>query len=380
MKKLYFLILLLAPLLLTDCSSGKKSFEKGNYYDAVIKAVNRLRQNPNHKKSQETLREGYPLALKTLEQNAVNALNSHQQFRYKHTLRQYELINTMYEEIRRAPGALKVVRTPKNYYDKLPDLKQRAAEESYIAGVEALNRDTRQDAKRAFHFFQDVNSFVPGYKDVAKKLDESYFMATLKVIVERIPVPSRYRLSADFFQDQIEDYLHSQAYGNQFVRFYTPQEAESEKLPFVDQYLRLEFDNFVVGETHVLKEIENISRDSVKIGSVTVNGEKVDAYGTVNARLTRFKKEVISKGLFSMKIYDAKSNAVLNHRKFDGEFVWFTSWGNFSGDERALSDEQLKMCEGHDVPPPPPQEMFIEFTKPIYGQLTNAIQAFYRQY
>lgn len=364
-----------------DCSSGKKAFERGDYYDAVLKAVNRLRQKPNHKKSRETLKEGYPLALQTIEQDAKNSLASNAPFKFREALRSYEKINVMYEEIRRSPGALKIVSNPRNFYALTTDLKKQAAKESYDAGIVALKRDTREDAKQAYFLFQDANTFVPGYQDVRNKIEEALFTATLKVVVEQIPVPTRYNLSARFFQDKIQEYLHSQYKSNKFVRFYTPREAEKENLPYVDQYLRLEFDDFVVGETHTLRDTETITRDSVKVGSVTQSdGTKTDVYGTVKAKITIWKKEVVSKGRFSMKVFDAGNKTVLTHKKFNGEFVWFSQWGSFNGDERALSEEQLAICKSAEVPPPPPQDMFIEFTRPIYDQLLPAVNSFYSRY
>lgn len=379
MKQLYTFFMVV--LLLSACSSGKNAYESGNYYDAVLKAVNRLRQNPNHNKSQETLRVSYPLAVETLEREASNRLASNQPFKYKQVLNAYQQINTLAEEIQRAPGALAVIPEPVNYSDKIPALKEKAAEESYAAGLTALARQTREDAKQAVYLFQDTRSFIPGYKDVDSKLDEAMFMATLKVVVDQIPVPTAYDLSARFFQDKIEEYLHSNYRANPFVRFYTPQEAESEDLPYVDQYLRLQFDDFVVGETHLVQNTETLSKDSVVVGTVKMqDGSTVKVYNTVKAKLTKFRKEVISNGLFSMQVFDAKNNAVLSHRKFNGEFVWFSEWGNFNGDERALTADEIRICQLGEVPPPPPQDMFIEFTKPIYNQLLPAIDGFYKQY
>jgi len=382
MRKYYTLIILLSlPLMLTDCSSGKKAYEQGDYYEAVLKAVNRLRQKPTHRKSKETLRKSYPLALQTLEKSANNSMASNAPFKYRDALYAYQKINNMSDEIRRSPGALKVIPNPRNYFSKIANLKQQAAEESYQAGELAMSRKTREDAKKAFFLFRDVNAFVPGYKDVRNKMDEAKFEATLKIVVEQIPVPGRYDLSGRFFQDKIEEYLHTQFRSNEFVRFYTPREAESDKLPYVDQILRLQFDDFVVGATHTERNTETVSRDSVKVGTVTLeDGSKVDAYNTVYAKITTFHKEVISKGLLSMKIVDAGNKAVLTHRKFDGQFVWFSEWGSFNGDERALTDEEFKICQQEEVPPPPPQEMFIEFTRPIYDQVVNAVNDFYRRY
>lgn len=380
MKKIHIFLFFVTPVLFFDCTSGKKAFEQGDYYSAVLKAVNRLRQNPGHKKSKETLRKGYPLALQTIEQDASNKLSSNAPFKYRDALKSFELINVMYEEIRRSPGALKVVPNPKDYYDKIAEMKQRAAVESYDAAMTALNRGTREDAKQAYYLFSDVQNFVPDYKDVRNRIEEAHFKATLKVVVEQIPVPTRYELSARFFQDKIEEYLHSHFRSNPFVRFYTPKEAKQENLKYVDQYLRLQFDDFTVGETHLLKDTETITKDSVKVGSVTVEGKQVDAFGTVSAKLTKWKKQVVSNGMFSMAIYDGHTDAVLSHNKFNGEFVWFSEWGNFNGDEKALDAEHLKICKNSEVPPPPPQQMFIEFTRPIYDQLLSAVNSFYGRY
>ena len=381
MDKLYYSVFFVLILFFSACSSGKKAFEQGNYYQAVLKSVNRLRQNPTHKRSRETLKQSYPLAVETLERGAINAISSNGPFKFKESLKSYEQINSMYEEIRRSPGAMRVVPKPREYYAKVAELKERAADESYEAGLIALNRDTREDAKRAYYLFSDVQRFVPDYKDVQNKMDEAKFRATLKVVIEQIPVPTRYDLSARFFQDKIEEYLHTQFRGSQFVRFYTPGEAEREQLPFVDQYLRLQFDDFMVGKTLIERNTESVSKDSVKVGTVTLeDGSKVDAYNTVYAKVTINKKEVKSNGLFSMQVFDGNSDAVLTHRKFNGEYTWTSRWGSFKGDERALSDEQLKICKRKEATPPPPQDLFIEFTRPIYNQLTGAINRFYSRY
>lgn len=379
MKKIYILVILLLPLLLYNCSSGKKAFENGNYYEAVLKAVNRLRQNPNHKKSKEILKRGYNYALTTTENDASIKLAGSDPFKYTEAIRFYKKINYMRDEIRRSPGALSVIPNPKSYHAKINDLKELATKENYRAGMKALARNTREDARHAYFLFLDAQEFTPGYKDVRNKIEEAKFKATLKVMVEQIPVPSRYNLSGGYFQDKIEEYLHTHFRSSEFVRFYNPEEVQT--LPYVDQYLRIQFDDFVVGETHLLRNTETINRDSVIVGSVTLeDGSKKDVYNTVSAKLTVNRKEIISKGLLSLQVFDAQSKAMLHHRKFNGEFVWFSEWGNFNGDERALTDEQLTICESEELPPPNPQDLFIGFTQPIYNQLIPDINSYYRRF
>ena len=81
-----------------------------------------------------------------------------------------------------------------------------------------------------------------------------------------------------------------------------------------------------------------------------------------------------------MIVVDAVGENVLTHRKFNGQYKWVTEWGSFNGDERALSDVQLAICKKKENSPPAPQNLFVEFTKPIYNQLTGSLQSFYRKY
>ncbi|MEX2234615.1 MAG: hypothetical protein WD824_20785 [Cyclobacteriaceae bacterium] len=103
-------------------------------------------------------------------------------------------------------------------------------------------------------------------------------------------------------------------------------------------------------------------------------------YGTVKATLHHYTKTTTSKGTVSFRIIDAKTGALLSVEKMPGEFVWVSEWATFNGDERALSAAQLRLTTLKELPPPPPQDLFIEFTRPIYDQITMKIRDFYKGY
>jgi hypothetical protein len=374
------LLTLIVTILLSACSSGKKAYERGDYYGAVMKAVNRLRQNPDHSKSMSTLREAYPLAVEYHESQAKNEIASNSDFKWKNAIQSYNQLNILYEQVRQCPGCLNVLPNPKNYYAEIGPLKEKAAEESYNAGITGLMKGTHNDAKQAYHNFADAQSFVPGYKEVIAYLDKAKYEATLKVILEQIPVPARYNLSGGFFQDRVEEYLHTNYTDMSFIKFYTPSEAESAKLQHADQILRIQFDDFSIGNTTLREKEETVSKDSVKVGEVKMEGKMVPLYNTVKAKLTVTRKEVLSNGLLSMVVVDARTSGILSHKKFTGEYLWVNSWARFNGDERALTDAQLNLCRQKEVQPPGPQELFLEFTKPIYGQLTFALRGYYQNF
>jgi hypothetical protein len=379
MKKVYLLIITVAAVFMA-CSSGKQAYEKGNYYEAVVKAVGRLRQNPTHDKSIEALKNAYPLAVEYYENQAKNEIASNSPYKWKNAIQSYNTINQLYELIKQCPGCLKVIKNPVNYYAEIGPLKEKAADESYNAGIASLMKGTREDAKTAYFNFVDVQDFVPGYKDVLEYLDKSKYDATLKVVLEQIPVPARYNLSGGFFQDKIEEFLHSSYPDRGFVKFYTPQEAKLSNLPYADQILRIQFDDFSVGNSVLKEKEETITRDSVKVGEAKVEGKTIPVYNTVKAKLTTYTKEVSSNGLLSMIVVDGKSNGILSHKKFPGNYVWVSRWAHYNGDERALTDKQLAMCKMKETTPPVPQDLFLEFTRPIYDQLIPALKSFYQNY
>src|SRR5690606_32813472 len=163
----------------------------------------------DHRKSVATLKGAYPLALNYYESQANNQIASNSQFKWKNAIQSYNHLNALYEEIRQCPGCLAVIPNPKDYYAEIGPLKQKAAEESYDAGITALMKGTRNDARQAYYNFRDAQSFVPGYKDVIAYMEKAKYEATLRVILEQIPVPARYNLSGGFFQDRVEEFLHT---------------------------------------------------------------------------------------------------------------------------------------------------------------------------
>src|SRR5882724_5331784 len=131
--RLIFFLWMLAVL--AACSSGKRALQKGNYDEAVVKAVNRLRSSPNNEKARETLREGYALALQWHLDNVSHLQNSNTRFRWEGIAQNYDQLNYLYDDIRRCPGGLQVVGNPHQYLNEASDAKVQAAMERYDAGV-----------------------------------------------------------------------------------------------------------------------------------------------------------------------------------------------------------------------------------------------------
>lgn len=367
-------------LLLLSCSTGKKAFERGDYYNATLQAVNRLRSNPNSDKALQAVKDSYPMALTYFQGKIDYTLTTNNPFKYSEVADYYEKMNQLSDEVSRCPAALNLFPKVTYYTNQLVQIRKLAAEEQYTAGLENEKINTRLSWKDAYLNFQQTDRFAPGYKDVKRRLDDARYNATLKVVVEQIPVPRAYQLTSDFFLQQIIENLMRYR-PNEFVAYYSPESADKAGIKNPDQLLKMSFDDFVIGQAYDKEIVREVSRDSVEVGTVTLSdGRKMKAYNTVRAKLRINHRELISNGILDVTIVDLARNNVVSQRKFPGQFIWSIEWGSFNGDERALNDKEYAICKRKPSPPPGPQDLFIEFTKPIFKQVTPFLKSFYQQF
>lgn len=363
------------------CKTAKKALKRGDYDESVLRAADKLRESPNASTSADVLKQAYPLALRQNLDDVARYQNSPEAFHWEPVVNAYERLNKMYDALRRCPACERLV-TVRNFIPEERDAREKAAGERYEAGMVTMrNKESRQMARQAYENFERCDALVGGFRDVRSKLDESYEYASHKVVVEQVLVTSRtYQLSNEYFQNKVNEFLQTNQRLNKFVRFYSPQEASSIKLK-PDHVIKLEFDDFVVGQTLIQSNTETVtSKDSVKVGETTVAGKKIPVYNKVTAKLTKSRKSVLSSGILDMQIMDFRNKSVVNQEKFRGDFNWFCEWGNYNGDERALTADQKRITNSREINPPPPQQLFIEFSKPIYDRLTSKIRDYYKNY
>lgn len=364
-------------LVLMACSSGQKAFQRGNYFEAVNTAVERLRSNPDHKKSAQVLQSSYPQALQWAQDEIDLLLSGNDPLKWEKTVNVMRRVNTLASEIRRSPAALRIVPTPKVYTSEMNMALERAAEETYQGGLSRMQQPERQAAREAYSLFMRSNELVPGYKDSQQLIREAKARATLNVVVEPIPVHSKlFELSAGFFYNQVYEYLNRRFPQQGFVNFFSPEEFEKSEVKNPDMILRLEFYDFIIGALKQSESEREVTNTVKKNPKDTLSNETI----TYKAKLKTFSDQVSSGGVVDLKIVEWPSEKLLVNDRIPGEFVWINQYAIFVGDEKALSAEQLQLTKQKMMQPPPPQMLFVEFTKPIYDQLTGRLNNFFGRY
>ncbi|MCX2494324.1 hypothetical protein OQX63_12625 [Pedobacter sp. PF22-3] len=370
----YFIYL--SFIIIGGCTTGKNALQKGDYDASVEKSVSRLQNSPKNSEAMQVLKMAYDLALKDHLRKIEEAKMSNDLFRWESVMYDYQKINQLADDINSCPACLVIIPKPSKYIRELADSKYNAAVARYNSGMGYMIENNRKAAKKAYYEFEKVINLQPDYKDVKAKMEDAYWAAVTKVVVQPILINSNtYKLSGDYFQQQIDQYIAKYS-RNKFVIFYGEAQATEQKI-VPDQVLSLNFDDFVVGQTYVKERVEKLERDSIVIGETR---DKKPVYGKVKATLSIFEKNISSSGLLDMSITDWKTRKLVHQQKFPGTYVWRDSWASYKGDDRALTKQQLAITKRKEQLPPPPNALFLEFTKPIYNQLVDDISYYYNNY
>ena len=372
------ILLLIVLTVSVGCVTGKKRFEKGDYDAATMQAIKRLRNNPDSKKARQYLPLAYQHAL-DYHLNAIEqAKSSTDKFKWDAVVTHYSQLNGLYNEIVKCPTCLKIVKKPRLFQTEYDAAKLSASKAHFDAGLVEFRKYTKPSARNAYREFLTAKDYTPKYAGIDVYLDSALEMGTVHVMIQEIPVHSRnLRLTNEFFQNSIVEHVNALNYT--FVKFY--READFGAVAFMpDEVIVMEFDDFVVGQTLIKERVETVEKDSVEIGTVKTSDGEQPVYGTVKAELTTYTKTLTSSGLLDFQIVDAQSGSTIRQRKLPGTFVWSTDWATYNGQEEALSDEQLALTKVREAFPPSPQDMFIEFTQPIYDQVIRSINQYYRVY
>ncbi len=374
MRKIYVLVLVVS--LLDACVSGKAALKKGDYYDAVLESIQRLRSSPDNKKAMAVLQQGYPMAIQYIDLNIQNGITADDPKKWRNAVKGYEQINYINDQIKTSLGAMKVIPKPSTRFKELADVKTKAAEESYQAGIAALMKNTRDDSKEAYFDFKDANTFEPAYKESIEMMTQAEFNATLRVAYEEVNGTT---INYGSLQPVINGLQR------QFLSF-KPLTQKDTVPPH--QILRIVFNGYQAGGqgdvTSLLKGLitsssEELKRD-VKVGEKKgPDGKTQDVMETATARITYFHKSKKSSGNATFTITDGNTSAILQSENVIGNAAWQQDWATYTGDARALTTSQLNLCKVREANPSD-QDMFNQAIQNLELNLGNQLRSFYNKY
>ena len=363
-----FALLLLSIVVIDSCSSGKAAMKHGDYYDAVLESVNRLRAKPDHKKAKLVLTQSYQPAIDFILAGIQNGINSDDPRKWRNAVAGYNKINFINDQIKTSLGAMKIIINPVTKYKELAEAKGKAAEECYQAGIQSMMRSTRDDAKQAYFNFKESNDYEPGYREVIEMMTQAEFNATLRVAYEEI---NSSRTNYESFQPLINSMQR------QFLSF-KPISQQDTVPPH--QYLKLAFTGYRIDSRPTTSSrTENLQKD-VKVGEKKLaDGKTQDVMETVKATLTSYTKTKNSASNATLTVTDAKTNAILQNNSIDGNSRWQSDWATYKGDARALSGDQANLCKRGETNPDD-QSLYNQAMANLKNNVFQQLHHFYDRY
>ena len=370
--------LLLAGVFLftTACSSPKNQFEKGNYEKAVALSIKKLRKKPTNTKQQAILKAAYGYAVQVAEQKILQFEQSTNRFKWDNSIAQYRQMQTLYTSLLQCPGCLAVVR-PVDYQAKLNEVLALGAQAYVNAGQTAMATQQKEEARLAYRYFRTAKSYQDNYAGIDNYIQAAQNKGTEIIGVSSIPVASKgLELNAAFFQQQLLQLLNQLNYT--FATFVALESLYANKQQ-PDQIVDLSFDGYSIGQTYLKETRETLVRDSVNVGEIRDSlGNKIPVYGKVEAELQRFEKTIESGGLLNIAIVAPSTGNVVFQDKIPSTFIWENDWASYQGDKRALTKEELALTKQKELLPPPPQDLFYAFTRPLFDQTAGILRQRYR--
>ena len=376
MLKQFITTAFIAIFFLTACTSSKQQFEKGNYEKAVALSIKKLRKKPDNSKQKNILKAAYAYALQVSEEKIKQHQQSTDRFKWDRVIEQYRKMQQLYTDLLQCPACLAIV----ELVDLQNELNQALAQGAQVyveEGQKALDTKEKEGGRLAYRHFAQAKAYQNDYGNIDLMLNEARIQGTEIIGISRIPVSSKVlELNTAFFLQQLTQALNDLNY---FFAVFAPvaQLAEQQQVP--DQVVDLSFDDYYIGQTYVKEVRESLVRDSVKVGEVTDSlGTKYAVYGEVKADLQRYEKTIESGGLLNIAIVEPNSRSVLLQQKIPSTTIWENSWATYQGDKRALTKEELALTREKELLPPPPQELFYSFTRPLFDQTANLLRRRYR--
>jgi hypothetical protein len=362
-----------------SCSTAQKSFNKGNYYDATLRAVKQLRTKPDAKKALAIVEKSYPMALEYHKQRIDAIAASNQPDKFLRIVDEYTLLNSMADEITRCPPALNAVKPVVYFHDQLKKAELLAVDEQFKSALKMLSNASIPDARLAHQKLIWVKQRQPNYNGIERQLAIAKDLATLKVVVEHLPeLQKNYNIDSRVFYVRLFDQL-SRSLGNDFLRFYQPNLAEELQIA-PHEVVEIQFLEFVVDAVREKTSSQELSKDSVVIGSYTDNeGNVFPVSGTVKAKVEIHSREIIARAVLSINIKNYHSGEIIQTRKFPNEYLWRNEWATFNGDEKALPKNILGLTSQKQMQPPLPQELFLMVSDPIYQNGLSFLRSYYNK-
>ncbi|MDP9229371.1 MAG: hypothetical protein M3O67_01715, partial [Bacteroidota bacterium] len=293
---------------------------------------------------------------------------------------EYASLQKLYDVIRRSPEAFSIIK-PADYSSFITTYREKAGDVYYERGMRWMEKDDKETYKKAYREFHNALRFKQGDITIRQKMDEAYNAAVTNVVL--LPMQDfGYSYSSNSntmqnFENEVIRNLQNHV-NNDFVRFYSGWDARSHHIE-PDQEIEMRLNNLNIGHIHDDRQTREVSKEVVIKETVYKPDSIVKQYGRVYAKITTTKRTMISEGNLNINIRDDRGRWLWNDN-FRGDHYWATEFATYTGDERALSEQDKQLLNHREDYPPREEDIVEAITRNINNDMLYRVRDFYNRF
>ena len=344
MKQLYTLVTLF--VLLISCKPSGDFLARRNQERALLDAVKALDKNQDDANAKQAITVLYPKLQQQHLGNIELYKTSNDISRWDNLSGEYGSLQKMYESISASSLASGLVRA-ENYQSAIIQLRQDAAEDYYQQGIRLYNTGNKSEAKYAYSLFKKSDAWVSGYKDVRQLINVAWQNSILNVIINPIRDNSwmqgnKWGSFNNFSYNNFTQTLTRELGGDYAIhfpaRFYTDWDARRMNI-MPDWNVNISFQSFDMPRPQDKKRFRAVSKQ-VEDGRDSTGQKR---YRTITANLTIYEQTFTVRGKMDIEITDFNARRNIAMDSFNEEYFSKSEYATFTGDKRALDDNDWKM-------------------------------------
>lgn len=325
--------------------------------ESIYGTIAYLRKNPGNSKALKSLKQSYEASQKKHLAIIRNNAISENIFKWESDLQSYVKLNALYDSISTCKYCTTV--KPVDYESQEKVVRKLAANARNMEGDRLLASGVRADARTAFEHYTKANQISPGFGEVGERLKMSFDLASTRILIDSIVMePNNYQISVTQLNSRVQSVVDSCQKISRFLQFFTRNNSSNFR---PDQILVLKIYSYVI-------EKPKLATNSVAI---------VD---TISGKMIHFLKTIASEGIMEIQIRDFNTKEIILTDRLSSEHKWVCEWWSCTGNPVGLTTEQLANCKSQEINPPDANQLFTEFSSPLYDQVTRRLKNFYSSY
>jgi len=381
MKK--FIALAIVAIFIVGCASSLKQLQRGNYHEAIKKAVKNLRVDPADQEQVEVLDKAYLLAnqqdrdrIKFLKEEG-NPYNWDEIFeRYSSLKDRQALVSTV------LPLQLGDQIIDYEYFDydtEIIKAKRKAADYFWGHANELMGKGDKESYRQAYYEFKKAKEYAGNINNINQLIEESHLKGISRVLVSlenktQLKLPDQFKKDlmtfgvTDFNSEWVEFHTNKPS-NNIYFDYFTVVnlkkiEVSPEQAPQKDSMESKEIED---GWEYILDDNGNVVKDSEG------NDIKIPKKRTISCTLIETHQFKAAKLEGEIDLIQNDPRKVVKQVSIGAESIFEHISARAIGDENALSDESKELIKNSAIPFPHDLDLIIDSMETLKNSIRQGL-------